>query len=171
MESGPSFDEVIQREGAALARLAGSYERDPALREDLFQEICLAVWRALRSYRGDSSVRTFVFRIAHNRAVSHVVKRASQKAQSLDALESEPALPGRSAEEALDQTVRSERLLNAISRLPLGLRQPVIMALEGFKAREIGDVLGLTENAVSIRMTRARQVLKEILTKHEKRKQ
>lgn len=170
MEAGASFDEVIQREGAALARLAGSYERDPALREDLFQEICLAVWRALRSYRGDSSVRTFVFRIAHNRAVSHVVKRAGQRTQSLDALETEPARPGRSAEDTLDQAVRAERLQNAISGLPLGLRQPVIMALEGFKTREIAEVLGLTENAVSIRMTRARQVLKEILTPTEKGK-
>ncbi len=164
MEPGASFDEVIRREGAALSRLAASYERDPALREDLFQEICLAVWRALRNYRGDSSVRTFVFRIAHNRAVSHVVKRAASKAQSLDVLETEPAAAGRSAEEDLDQAVRAERLQNAIAGLPLGLRQPVIMALEGFRAREIADVLGLSENAVSIRMTRARQVLREILT-------
>ncbi|MBX7187788.1 MAG: RNA polymerase sigma factor [Vicinamibacteria bacterium] len=164
MEPGASFDEVIAREGAALSRLAASYERDPALREDLFQEICLAVWRALRTYRGDSSVRTFVFRIAHNRAVSHVVKRAASKAQSLDALEAEPPSTGRSVEEHLDLTVRAERLQSAIAGLPLGLRQPVIMALEGFKAREIAEVLGISENAVSIRMTRARQVLKEALS-------
>jgi RNA polymerase sigma-70 factor (ECF subfamily) len=164
VEPGPSFDEVIQREGPALSRLAASYERDKALREDLFQEICLAVWRALRTYRGDSSVRTFVFRIAHNRAVSHVVKRAAAKALSLEALETEPSASRRSAEEEIDLSVRAERLQNAISRLPLGLRQPVIMALEGFRAREIGEVLGISENAVSIRMTRARQVLRESIS-------
>ena len=170
MKPSDSFDEVILREGAALSRLAASYERDPALREDLFQEICLAIWRALRTFRGDASVRTYVFRIAHNRAVSHVVKRAATKVQSLDALENEPVLVGRSVEENLDLTVRAERLKDAISDLPLGLRQPVIMALEGFRAREIGEVLGISENAVSIRMTRARQILKEILTVTEEGK-
>jgi RNA polymerase sigma-70 factor (ECF subfamily) len=154
---------VIAREGASLSRLAAVYERDPALREDLFQEICLAVWRALGSYRGESSVRTFVFRIAHNRAVSHAVKRANLRTDSLDALHEEPVSSERSMEESIDNTLRALSLRRAIARLPLGQRQVTVMALEGFKTREIGEVLGLSENAVSIRLTRARETLRGLL--------
>ncbi len=158
----------MARDGASLARLAASYELDPALREDLFQEICLAVWRALKTWRGDSSVRTFVFRIAHNRAVSHVIKRAAGRTRSLEDLEAEPVSVERSLEERIDLKLRADRLQEAITRLPLGLRQVVLMALEGFKSREIAEILGVSENAVAVRLTKARKRLKEQLTNSEK---
>ena len=57
---------------AAIRRLSAGYERDPSRRQDLVQDIWLALWQALPSFRGDCAERTFVFRIAHNRAVSHI---------------------------------------------------------------------------------------------------
>jgi RNA polymerase sigma-70 factor (ECF subfamily) len=61
--------------GASLGRLASSYESNAQGREDLLQEIRLAIWVALPRFRNESSMRTFVFRIAHNRALSHVWRR------------------------------------------------------------------------------------------------
>jgi|CXWL01.1.fsa_nt_gi RNA polymerase sigma-70 factor (ECF subfamily) len=159
----------MARDGASLARLAASYELDPALREDLFQEICLAIWRALKTWRGESSVRTFVFRIAHNRAVTHVIKRAGGRTRSLDDLEVEPAAIGRSLEERIDLKLRAERLQEAIARLPLGHRQVVLMALEGFKMKEVAEILGITENAVAVRLTKAKKLLRDQLTSLEKK--
>lgn len=158
----------MARDGASLARLAASYELDPALREDLFQEICLAVWRSLRTFRGESSVRTFVFRIAHNRAVTHVIKRAAGRTRSLEDLEVEPATPERSLEENIDLKLRADRLQAAIARLPLGLRQVVLMALEGFKMKEVAEILGVSENAVAVRLTKAKKQLKDQLGNQEK---
>jgi RNA polymerase sigma factor (sigma-70 family) len=60
------FNALLATHGPSLARLAGSYARDPTEREDLFQEIAIAVWRALPRFRGECSERTFLFRIAHN---------------------------------------------------------------------------------------------------------
>jgi RNA polymerase sigma factor (sigma-70 family) len=58
-----SFARILREHGSALARLAASYAHDPADREDLLQEILLAIWTALPRFRGDCSERTFAFRI------------------------------------------------------------------------------------------------------------
>ena len=57
-----------------MGRIAASYAR-PADQDDLRQEISIAIWNALDRFRGDCSERTFLFRIAHNRGLSHVARR------------------------------------------------------------------------------------------------
>jgi RNA polymerase sigma factor (sigma-70 family) len=69
------FDSLMTENGPALFRLAGGFTSTPADRDDLFQEMVLAVWQALPSFRGESSPRTYLFRIARNRAIAHMVSR------------------------------------------------------------------------------------------------
>ena len=69
------YEQLWRDYGASLGRLASSYELGAHAREDLLQEIRLAIWVALPRFRGESSLRTFVFRIAHNRALTHVWRR------------------------------------------------------------------------------------------------
>ena len=77
------FDQIAREHDATIKRIASSYEAREHLIEELVQEIYLAIWRALPSFRGDSSLRTFVARIATNRAVTHVA-RACKSPQSLE---------------------------------------------------------------------------------------
>jgi RNA polymerase sigma-70 factor (ECF subfamily) len=81
------LDALLDAHGAALGRLAASYARDPVEREDLFQEIVVAIWKALPRFRGECSVRTLIFRIAHNRGIAHLVKRQVPSAGSADELD------------------------------------------------------------------------------------
>src|ERR1700721_2676354 len=69
------FDRILSEHGAAISRLAFGYETVAGVREELVQDIALAIWQALPHFRGECSERTFVYRIAHNRALSHVWKR------------------------------------------------------------------------------------------------
>ena len=69
------FDNLIATHGPSLQRLAAAYTNSASDRDDLFQEIVLAIWKSLASFRGESSDRTFIFRIAHNRAMAHLVRR------------------------------------------------------------------------------------------------
>jgi RNA polymerase sigma-70 factor (ECF subfamily) len=157
-----AFDAVMGSYGAALRRVAASYEADPALREDLFQEISLAIWRALSKFRGEASMRTFVFRIAHNRGLSHGWKegRAPELLEEPERLIDDAPSP----ESEATQSQRRARLVAAIHRLPIGMRQVITLRLEGLSHREIAEVTGLTENNVMVRASRARARLKEILT-------
>ena len=65
----------VTAHGAALERLAQSYEADPDKRQDLLQEIHLALWRRLRTFDERCSLRSWVFRVGHNVAATHILKQ------------------------------------------------------------------------------------------------
>lgn len=155
------FGELLERYRAAIARLAGTYEANRADREDLVQDIWLAVWRALPRFRGDCSERTFVFRIAHNRAITHASRRRPAAVTLDEALEVPD--PEASTERSAHLQSEHERLLAAVRRLPLGRREVVLLTLEGLPQREIAEVLGITDVNVAVRLGRARTELCNLL--------
>jgi RNA polymerase sigma factor (sigma-70 family) len=159
------FEALLAEHAAAIARVAASYERDPSRRQDLLQEIALALWRALPGFRSESSVRTFVLRIAHHRAVTHSMRRPPSTEPLDDAREL--AAAGPTPEAVASDRERRRRLEEGIRALPVALRQVLTLALEGLSNREIGEVLGLSENAAAIRLTRARQALRVQLVERE----
>jgi RNA polymerase sigma-70 factor (ECF subfamily) len=156
------FERILDEHGAAISRLAYSYEAVAGIREELAQEIALAIWKALPHFRGECSERTFVFRIAHNRGLTHVSRRRPQQ-QSLDDLEEtdEPVDPRPRPDEQLSQMNQRERLASAVQSLPIVHRQIIVLMLEGLSHVEIGEVLGITEINARVRLTRARKALKQ----------
>lgn len=143
-----------------LGRIAASYEFEPGRRQDLVQEITLAIWKALPRWRGDASLRTFVARVAHNRAIDHLAQH-----QRLG----EDELPEQQVDASADPVATTEAsqrrssLVKAVQRLPVGQRQVVVLALEGFSQNEIGQALALEENTVAQRLSRARKQLRDWL--------
>lgn len=160
---------MLTEHDGAIRRLIGSYERDPSRRQDLAQDIWLAVWQALPGFRDDCSERTFVYRIAHNRAVSHIEHWQRRRTDPLD--DDAPVVAdGPDPERSLSQQQRRERLLAAVQNLPLNLRQVVVLTLEGLSHAEVADIVGITENNVAVRMTRARAELTRVLGAEERQR-
>lgn len=155
-----TFNELLTENWPALSRLAASYA-SRGDRDDLLQEIAIALWRALPQFRGECSLRTFLFRIAHNRCITHLSRKRT--ALSLDDMESEP-VDGSAAPES-DVSVHQERqrLLQGIRRLPAIYREVTILMLEGLEYREIADVVGISESNVGVRLNRARRQLKKLI--------
>ena len=154
---------LLVEHGPSLSRLAASYTRDQGERDDLFQEIALAIWRALPSFRGECSERTFLFRVAHNRGLSHLSRRRLPITDHDTEIDPPDAMPN--PEQALSTEQQGQRLFEAVQQLPLGHRQVVTLALEGMSYREIAEVLGISESNVGARLTRARQTLRRLLEK------
>jgi RNA polymerase sigma factor (sigma-70 family) len=152
----------ILREYAPMClRLAGSHEADRERARDLAQEILVAVWRAWPAFRGQCSEKTYVARIAQYRIASHISRatrepRFTEVPEDLIASELGP-------EAAALQSDSAQRLLGAIRRLPLAYREVAVLMLEGLSAAEVGAALGVSGNAVAIRSTRARQMLRALL--------
>lgn len=144
-----------------VRRIAAAYESNPSAREDLVQDILCAVWRALPHFRGDGALRGFIARIAANRAVTHV-QRALRIPDST-ALTNDIAASDSTPEAHAMAIDDKGRLLKALRTLPIGLREPALLALEGLTQQEIAGVLGITPNAVAIRMTRAKSQLRKLI--------
>lgn len=155
------FDRLMAANGPALARLAASYTNTPSDRDDLLQEIALAAWQALRTFRGECSARTFLFRIAHNRAVAHLARTRARRVEPAE--ETEIHDPAPDPEKGLAREQASARLRRAIHGLPLIHRQVIMLVLEDMGYAEIAEVLGISESNVGARLTRARQLLREAL--------
>jgi RNA polymerase sigma factor (sigma-70 family) len=155
------FTEILSAYGPALGRLASSYARGSGEHEDLLQEIAIAIWRALPTFRGECSERTFIYRIAHNRALTHLARRgpATESVDEGAAYADALANP----EQLLSAAQRRQRLLAAIRRLPVAYAQVVTLTLEELSYAEIAAVLGISESNVGARLSRARALLRQDL--------
>src|SRR5687768_362382 len=152
---------VVAQFAPALARIVASYERDPALRDELLQEVFMAIVTSLSRLVQPDKLKPFIFRVAHNRCISHVAKRMRERVDQvpIDELAAEVA----SHEQALIEQERGERLLSAVRRLPLPYRQVMTLLLEDMNYEEIAETLGITVANVGIRVNRAKQQLKAVL--------
>ena len=162
------FLDLFEAFKEALYRLAGAYAASAEDREDLLQEITVALWRALPAFRGEASQRTYVYRIAHNVALrfsSRLHRRGSRESPTHEVEE----MAGREQDpaETLADAERLRALRDVVRRLPLRDRQIVLLYLEGLSHTEIGEASGLSQNAISVRLTRARAKLRAALGERE----
>lgn len=159
-ESAPAADPVavLREHGALLLRLASGYERNRSDRDELAQEMAIAVWRALPKYRGEGSLRGYVAKVAQFAALERVRRRppAADGDDALDGIEA----PGSGPDQQFEAGQRQRRLLAAVAELPLGQRECVLLALEGFGNAEIAALLGMQPNTVDQRLSRARSFLR-----------
>ncbi len=160
-ERAPPFERIVAEHGPLISRIAMSYEADPNLREDLTQQIFLAVWQALPSYRADASLKTFIARIAQNRSISYVARQVRQAptAEIPETIEADDPNP----EEQMMASDQRQKLLDATRRLPLPQREVIVLVLEGFDYAEIGEMLDIAPNALALRLSRAKAALKAML--------
>ncbi len=159
--AAPTFEQVVGHYAPLVSRIAASYEADRGLREDLTQHIWLAVWQSLQTWRGDAPLKSFVARIAQNRAISYVSRQVRQpRAAELDNnLEADLPSPEEQAMEASER----ERLVAATRRLPLPQREVVVLLLEGFSYPEIAAMLDIAPNALALRLSRAKAALTKMM--------
>jgi len=155
------YEQAIAVHGAALERLARAYETDQDRRLDLLQEIHIALWRSLAGFDERCSLRTWVYRVAHNTATSLVLRRRAGMPTfvSLDELASRPAEG--SAEEEVDQQRLLDRVLALIHALAPLDRQVILLYLEGMDASAIGDITGLSAGNVATKVHRIKKILSQ----------
>jgi len=158
MNPKSEFDDLVREHQSMIARICASYESDRELSRELMQEVLFAIWRALPAHRGESSLKTFVARIAQFRAISHVAKHSRLPVEETidDSLLDARAPPDA---EAIAVEERA-RLFAAVRRLPLTYREPAVLLLEDLTPAEIAGVLGITPDLVAVRLSRARALLR-----------
>ena len=154
-----AFEDLVRRHELPVYRLALRMLNDASDAEDAAQETFLAAWRALASFRAESTLSTWLYRIATNRCLA-VLGANELRTGPLSGREMDPrAGPEAAALEgdALDRLKAAIARLTPEQRVPLVLRE-----FEGLAYEEIGEVLDLTPGAVKGRLHRARlELLKD----------
>lgn len=165
MPTPPLFEQIAKEHHTMIKRIACSHESRAHLVEDLVQDIYVALWQALPAFRGDASIKTFVARIATYRCATHVAQalKVPPSIELTPELGEELPFHGDNPETLTIELDRSARLALAVRLLPLAYRQTALLTLEGLTPKEIAEVLGITANAVSIRMSRAKELLRELI--------
>ena len=154
------FEQVATDFAAPLARLARAHEVDAHLQQDLLQEIHIALWRSLSAFGGRCSLRTWVYRVAHNVAATHMLRNRRRQAHRLTSLdEIELAATTRDVDAELDEGRALQKIGELIQALKPLDRQVIILHLEGLPADEIADIVGISAANTHTKLTRIRQLL------------
>lgn len=158
----PLFERILKDYEMPLRRLTVSYAPEQADGDDLYQEIVAAIWDALPRFRGDSSERTWVYRIAHNIAISASLRHRRRT-------ERETFIQQDAISKSLDpeaQSLENEQrrlLIDAVHSLRGLDKQIIVLYLEGLTNGQIAEVAGLTEGATATRLSRVRTQLAEFI--------
>lgn len=159
-ERGRRFEALLERHRGILFKVAGTYCRDHAEREDLMQDIAAQLWRAFPGYDEARAFSTWMYRIALNVAISSLRSREHRQRDvvPLDA-DRHDAIGSVDAGDESDERIRL--LYRCIDRLAPLDRALLLLHLDERSQREIAEILGITETNVATKLSRLRQRLRE----------
>ncbi len=160
LELQTQFIGLMETYASAIRRLCAAYAPTASDREDLFQEIFLAIWRALPNYRGLASPRTWLYRIAHNVALTW--QSRDRRRHSHETALTDDVPPG-----TPDIDLRRLALKRAIGQMNPVDRTVTVLWLEGLSAAEIEQVTGIKAGTVAVRLSRIRKQLRPVEVTHD----
>lgn len=149
----------LERYHRLIQHVVALYCYDPSSREDLYQEIALALWRSIPKFQGRSSESTWIYRVAINTAISAARNRSDLR----DSDVSPEQLAGNDADAPVDRSSELEWVYEKIRTLSLIDRSLVALYLDGNSYRDIAEILGLSESNVGAKINRLKGRLKELV--------
>ena len=163
LEQPDAFGELIRRHQAFVFGAALRVTRDASLAEEVAQETFFRAYRSLNTFRGESKLRTWLYRIATNLAIDLVGRRKDFPVPDV------PDIPmSRSTSQIVELKVQSAQLRDALIQLPERLREPLVLReYRGLTYDEIADKLGIPLNTVRTRIFRGKAALREALSDWE----
>ena len=155
------LERLVEEYQTAVLRICYLYLCDRSQAEDAVQETFLKVYKGLDSFRGESSEKTWIMKIAMNTCWS---MNHSGWARFFNRRVTPEMLP----EAAVPFEEKDDELTRAVIRLPIRLREVILLYYyQGLKVNEIAEALGISQPSVSGRLKRGRERLKDILEGRE----
>ncbi len=154
------YRETVDTLGPSIDRLARAYEFDPEIRRDLLQDIHFHLWNSFGRFDGRCSLRTWVYRVAHNVATGHVLRQRRVRARLVAIEDIESVADAKQGEGAANQAQALDHLSRLIQRLKPLDRQIIVCYLEGMDAAATGEVTGLSPANVAMKIHRIKKLLK-----------
>jgi RNA polymerase sigma-70 factor (ECF subfamily) len=161
-----AFEEVYRTYARRLYGVAVRMLGNQADAEDMLQEIFLTAHRKMASFRGDSALGTWLYRLAVNLCLDYLRSRTGRAVHMTDALEDEPSLPDTATHSLAERTVTKMDLERALAQLPEGCRTAFVLHdVQGLEHREVAEVMGIAEGTSKSQVHKARMRLRAMLGK------
>ncbi|OCA88345.1 RNA polymerase factor sigma C [Bacillus sp. FJAT-27225] len=152
----------MERYGTKVLHLAYSFVRNRATAEDLAQEIFIKCYKQLDSFKGDSSLQTWLYRVAVNHCKDHVKSWHYRRVQASEYVSSLIKGQEHGPEEHFLQKAKRDALIEEVLRLPMKYREVIILAyFHELTMNEIGEVCGVNVNTVKSRASKAKELLRK----------
>lgn len=165
MKKEEKFNAIVSENGERIQRICRYYNSNTEDQKDMYQEVLVNIWKSLDSFRGDSAISTWVYRVAVNTSLSYTGKAyrrmklmVNSDTQNLNSLMDEENL-----KEKLKQEEQLEQLQTELNQLSVIDKALISLMLEGLTMKEIADVIGITEPNVKVKIHRVKTQLKEKL--------
>lgn len=149
------FAAVVQENKATIYTVCYMFSADREEVEDLFQEALIALWKGLSSFRGESNIRSWIYRVALNTCINSERKRRRAESVRLD-------MSIDLFTDTDDDSRQAQMLRQRIGKLGVFDRAIVLLWLENLSYEEIGAIVGITAKNVSVRLVRIREQLKNM---------
>ena len=163
-----AFEELYRLHAPRLFGLAHRLV-GPNEAEDLLQEIFLSAHRKMPLYKGESSLGTWLFRLATNQCLDYLRSKRARLALLTDAFDEADGTSVPTAAGAILGVVERMDLERALAELPGGARAVFVLHdVEGYKHREIGKLVGITTGTSKGQLHRARAMLRRLLGRSDR---
>lgn len=156
--SESAFLEQVRQNQGIIYKLVGLYANDSEEKKDLYQEVLLQAWRSWPSFKQESKFSTWLYRICLN-----TIFTQKRKKHTIDYKESLEAISP-SINNGSIQNEDAGRLRLAIRQLTETDRAIISMNLDGYDNAEIAEMIGISNNHVSVKLHRIKQLLGNLLT-------
>lgn len=150
------FTKVVREHKGTIYTVCYMFSKDEDEVADLFQEILINIWKGFENFRGDSSMRTWIWRISFNTCVSYE-KRKSRRGSTIPL-----SLSINLFDDSDEETRQIKMLQKRIRQLGPFDRAIVLLWLDDLSYAEIGEIVGISEKNVSVRLVRIREQLKKM---------
>lgn len=156
------FSKLIKDNQGLIIKVSRLYTNSLEDEQDLFQEIVLQLWRSYGSFKGNSKISTWMYRVALNTAITIFRKKTrSPQTDELDEIHYKNIL-----EDDDEKQGQISLLYKVIKLLPNVERAIVMMYLDDISYKEIAETLGITEVNARVKMNRLKKTLKELMLQH-----
>jgi RNA polymerase sigma-70 factor (ECF subfamily) len=159
-----AFEDVYKAHAGRLYGVALRMVGNPTDAEDMLQEIFLAAHRKLETFRGESALGTWLYRLAVNLCLDYLRSRTGRAIQVTDPLDDEHGLSDVGSRGLAERTVTKMDLERALAQLPEGCRMAFVLHdVEGLEHREVAEIMGIAEGTSKSQVHKARLRLRTLL--------
>lgn len=159
------YKRIIYENQEMIFRLCCSYVMNTDLRNDLFQNILIRIWKGLNSFENRSSMNTWIYRIAVNTSIDFLRKKENNRqiSKSIDSDKIELIEDSTNLEEDLIISEKIQFMYKCISKLSFIDKTIITLYLEDISYKEISEIVGISEKNVSVKLTRIKNKINKCL--------